>query len=74
MTPVHSHPNDRIVIRHPKGWAVQAVGAERPGEVLATQNAAIARAKRIVANRGGGQMRIQGADGRFRRAIAVRAG
>lgn len=58
--------NDRYVVRRSSGWAVMAPGAERASEVFVTQRDAERRAKEIVSNRGGGEVRIQGRDGRWR--------
>ena len=57
---------DRYVTKHPKGWAVKAPGGERASSVHGTQREAETAAKRTVHNLGGGEVRIQGRDGRWR--------
>ena len=68
------NPNDRYVVKHPRGWAVKAPGAQRASAVRATQDAAEGEAKRIVGNQGGGEVRVQGRDGRFRDSDTVSPG
>ena len=54
--------NDRYVVRNPDGgWDVKAAHAK----YTQTQAEAILHAKDIVRNAGGGEVRIQGRDGRF---------
>lgn len=65
---------DRFVVRHSKGWAVKAPGARRASSVEPTQAAAERRAKKIVSKLGGGEVRIQGRDGRFRDSDTVPRG
>ncbi len=64
----------RSVVRHPKGWAVKAPKAERASSVHRTQADAERRAKDIVANEGGGEVRIQGRDGKWRDSDTVAPG
>lgn len=66
--------NDRYVVKHPDGWAVKAPGADRASGVFPTQSEAKERAKEIVSNEGGGEVRIQGRDGRFRDSDTVAPG
>lgn len=66
--------NDRFVVNHPDGWAVKKPGAERASDVLPTQREAERRAKEIVGNLGGGEVRIQGEDGRWRDSDTVAPG
>lgn len=66
--------NDRFVVKHPDGWAVKKADAERASEVFPTQHEAEQRAKGIVANLGGGEVRIQGRDGRWRDSDTVPPG
>jgi Uncharacterized protein conserved in bacteria (DUF2188) len=66
--------SDRYVTKHPRGWAVQAPGAKRASSVHATQREAEAQAKRTVGNLGGGEVRIQGQDGRWRDSDTVAPG
>lgn len=65
---------DRYVVKHPKGWAVKAPGADRASSVHGTQREAEAVAKSTVANKGGGEVRIQGRDGKWRDADTVAPG
>lgn len=66
--------NDRFVVKHPEGWAVKKAGAERASEVLPTQLKAEKRAKEIVSQLGGGEVRIQGQDGKWRDSDTVPPG
>jgi hypothetical protein len=66
--------NDRYVTKHPEGWAVKAGGADRASSVHRTQGEAEARAKEIVSGLGGGEVRIQGRDGRWRDSDTVAPG
>jgi Uncharacterized protein conserved in bacteria (DUF2188) len=63
--------NDRYVVKHPEGWAIKKAGAERASEVLPTQYEAEQRAKEIVAGLGGGEVRTQGNDGKWRDSDTV---
>jgi hypothetical protein len=65
---------DRYVTKHPKGWAVKAPGGERSSSVHATQREAERAAKQTVRNLGGGEVRIQGRDGRWRDSDTVPPG
>ena len=58
--------NDRFVVKHHEGWAVKKTKAGRSSSVHATQKEAEHRAKEIVDNLGGGEVRIQGRSGSFR--------
>ena len=66
--------NDRYVTKHPDGWAVKAPGAKRASKIHSTQNAAEKDAKQIVSNLGGGEVRIQGTNGRWRDSDTVAPG
>ena len=66
--------SDRYVTRHPNGWAVKAPNAKRPSSVHNTQREAESEAKRIVGNLGGGEVRIQGRDGKWRDSDTVPPG
>ena len=70
----HMPKNDRFVVKHPQGWAVKAPGADKASSVHPTQAEAEARAKAIVSQLGGGEVRIQGQDGRFRDSDTVAPG
>ena len=65
---------DRYVVKHGDQWAVKAPHAERASGVFDRQSDAIGRAKEIVGNAGGGEVRIQGMDGRFRDSDTVPPG
>lgn len=58
--------NDRYVVNHPAGWAVRSGGARRASSVHNTQAQAIAAARRYVISGGGGEVLIQGRDGKWR--------
>jgi len=66
--------NDRFVTKHPEGWAVRAPGADRASSVHQTQRGAEQRAKETVHNLGGGEVRIQGRDGKWRDSDTVAPG
>lgn len=64
--------NDRYVVNNPEGgWDFKRPGAERASAHFDRQADAEARAKAIVENRGGGEVRIQGRDGRWRDSDTV---
>jgi hypothetical protein len=68
-------PNSRHVVRRSDGkWAVKAPGAKKAGAVASTQREATKRAKEIVRNTGGGEVRIHGRDGRIRNSDTVKPG
>lgn len=67
--------NDRYVVRNPKGgWDVTAPKADRASGHFDTQRQAEGRAKEIVGNLGGGEVRIQGRDGKWRDSDTVSPG
>ncbi|MEZ4226709.1 MAG: DUF2188 domain-containing protein [Polyangiaceae bacterium] len=66
--------NARYVVKHPDGWAVRAGTAKRASSVHRTQKAAEAAAKSIVANLGGGEVRVQGVGGKWRDSDTVAPG
>lgn len=63
--------NDRYVVKAGEGWAVKKADAERASGVFDTQAEAERRAKDIVSNLGGGEVRIQGANGKWRDSDTV---
>lgn len=64
--------NDRFVVPNPEGgWDVKAAGAKRASLRTDTQAEAERLAKEIVANLGGGEVRIQDRAGRFRDSDTV---
>ena len=58
--------NDRYVVKRPEGWAVVKEDHDRASAVTSTQSEAIDRAKEITRNLGGGEVRIQNRQGKFR--------
>ena len=66
--------SDRYVVKHGDGWAVKAPGSSRASVITPTQKQAEARAKEIVKNQGGGEVRIQGRDGKIRDSDTVKKG
>jgi Uncharacterized protein conserved in bacteria (DUF2188) len=66
--------NNRYVVKHPEGWAVKKAHAERASGIFETQREAELRAKKIVSNLGGGEVRIQGRDNRWRDSDTVSPG
>lgn len=57
--------NNRYVVQHQDGWAVKAGGAKRASSVHNTQKGAEIKAKQVVKNLGGGEVRIQGQDSKW---------
>ena len=53
------------------GWDVTKPGAKRVSAHLATKDEAIARARQIVHNQGGGTVQITDGKGRFTRTVAI---
>ena len=66
--------NDRYVVNHPDGWAVKGPGADRASGVFDTQREAEQKAKEIVHNNGGGEVRIQNRHGQWRDSDTVAPG
>lgn len=67
--------NNRHVVPNPKGgWDVKAPGVKRASAHTSTQAQAERRAKEIVSNQGGGEVRIHGRDGRIRDSDTVAPG
>jgi Uncharacterized protein conserved in bacteria (DUF2188) len=68
-------PNQRIVQQPPDGrWEVVAPHHRRASAVTNTQREAIDAAWPILANSGGGELRIKGRDGRLRDSDTVAPG
>lgn len=68
-------PTNRHVVPNPDGgWDVKKPGAKRSSGHERTQADAAARAKKIVSNQGGGEVRIHGRDGRIRNSNTVPPG
>ena len=66
--------SDRYVVKHPDGWAVRGPNSKKVSDILPTQSQAIERAKDITSGLGGGEVRIQGRDGRWRDSDTVPSG
>ena len=66
--------NDRYVVHRPDGWGVTGPGHDRPSRVFRIQNDAIERAREIVGRLGGGEVRIQNRQGRWRDSDTVAPG
>lgn len=66
--------NDRYVVKHPEGYVVKKAHADRASTAPTTQIKAEKRAKEIVGNLGGGEVRVQGRNGRFRDSDTVPKG
>ncbi len=66
--------NDRYVTKRPVGWAVMGPGAKKASSIHQTQKKAEEEAKKIVDNLGGGEVRIQGLDGKWRDSDTVSPG
>lgn len=66
-------PNRHVVPNPKGGWDVKKPGSSRASAHAATQEAATHRAREIVRNGGGGEVRIHGKDGRIRDADTFRA-
>ncbi len=58
--------NSRDVTQRGDGWVVTKPGSDRASAVLPTQTEAISRAKEILTNDGGGELRIHGTNGEVR--------
>lgn len=58
--------NDRYVVKRDDGYAVVKEDHERASAVKRTQREAIERAGEITGNLGGGEVRVQGRNGKFR--------
>lgn len=60
-----SSNNNLYVIKHPDGWAVKRSYQEQAIAVFDTQHKAEIRAKEIVSSLGGGEVIVQGSNGRW---------
>jgi hypothetical protein len=70
-----SNENRRHVVPNPQGgWDVKAPGGQRASAHTDTQADAIQRAKDIVKNQGGGEVRIHDKKGQIRDSDTVRPG
>jgi hypothetical protein len=69
-----SENNTHVVPNPDGGWDVKKPGASRASAHTETQQQAIARAKEIVTNAGGGEVRANGRDGKIRDSDMVTPG
>jgi len=61
-----------FVVNDPNGgWNVKPANAQRSSFHSGSQSVAETEAKRLAGNTGGGEVRIQGTDGRFRDSDTV---
>lgn len=68
-------PNSRHVVANPKGgWDVKKPGSSRSSGHAANQQDAIDRARQIVRNSGGGEVRIHGKNGQIRDSDTIAPG
>lgn len=68
-------PNSRHVLPDPDGgWRIEKPDADRASAKTDTQAAAIARAREIVHNEGGGEIIVHGVDGKIRAKDTVAPG
>jgi len=66
--------NDRYVVRSGSDWAVKKGGVKRPEGTYGTQAEAEQAAKSTVGGLGGGEVRIQGRNGKWRDSDTVAPG
>lgn len=60
-------PQDRMVSRRSDGtWVNKRSDADKASSVHTTQQAAIEAARQMLHNQGGGELTVQGRDGRIR--------
>lgn len=65
----------RHVVPNPKGgWDIKKPGSARASDHKDTQKDAISRARDIVKNSGGGEVRIHGRDGQIRDSDTIAPG
>lgn len=67
-------PNRHVVANPKGGWDVKKPGSNRAGAHTDTQDAAVDRARAIVRNNGGGEVRVHGLDGRIRKSDTIAPG
>ncbi len=68
-------PERRDVTPNPKGgWDVKRPGGQRASSHHGTQKAAIERGRQVLQNKGGGELRIKGTDGKVRAQDTVPKG
>lgn len=66
--------NDRFVVKREDGWAVEKSKAQRASAVTRTKAEAERRAKEIVHNLGGGEVRMQDRHGKWSDSDTVAPG
>ncbi|MDD7812611.1 DUF2188 domain-containing protein [Mycobacterium sp. CSUR Q5927] len=72
---VASGPNSREVVPNPDGgWDVKKPGASRASAHYDTQSEAVDRARQILQNDGGGELRTHGRDGQIRASDTIPPG
>lgn len=65
----------RHVVPNPEGgWDVKKPGSNRSSSHTKTQQEAVDRAREIVKNQGGGEVRIHGKDGKIRDSDTIAPG
>jgi hypothetical protein len=65
----------RHVVANPKGgWDVKKPGSSRASTHADTQQEAVSRARDIIRNQGGGEVRIHGRDGKIRDSDTIAPG
>lgn len=70
-----SKPNKRIVQRRDDGKTeIRKPGASRASAIPKNQADGIDRARKILANDGGGELQIRGLDGKIRKQDTVKPG
>jgi hypothetical protein len=69
-----SKSNNRTVYKTPTGWANKRNGAERAEGIYPTQREASEAAHENLQNSGGGELTIQGREGRFREKNTIPPG
>jgi len=70
-----SKPQDRMVYRRGDGqWANQRNDADRASSVHSNQKAAVAAAKQMLGNQGGGELTTKGVNGRIRSKDTIAPG
>ena len=69
------NPNNRHVVPNPDGgWDIKKSNAERSSGHFDRQSDAVARAKQIVHNAGGGEVKTHNREGQIRDSTTVRPG
>mgnify|MGYP001286573770 CR=1 FL=1 len=66
--------NDRYVVKQGKGWVVKQGGVSTPESAHRKQANAEKSAKATVRDLGGGEVRVQGRDGKWRDSDTVAPG